>query len=55
MKKIEKLIRKKDRISEEDSDVLRRQKRWLNDKDYTITRMQDHRERLEWMEDRGKR
>ena len=34
---------------------MRRQKRWLNDKDHTITHMQDHIERLEWMEVERKR
>ena len=38
MKKMKKLIREKDRIIEEDNDLLKRQKKWLNDKNYTITR-----------------
>ena len=50
IQKLEKALREKEKVIEKDDELLRHQKRWLNDKDYTITRMQEHIEWLEWME-----
>ena len=57
LKKVMKKLKEKDeklekavdeKLIKEDADILRRQKKWLNDKDFTIDRLHFELERMKW-------
>ena len=48
IKKLEKAVHEKEKVIIEDGEILHHQKKWLNDKDSSIARLQSELERMKW-------